>query len=797
MNSCTPNHTMKAKLGCIFFIILVGLRQPVVALEVLPGAKKLDADGDLSSQMVAGIERYLDRATLQAVTERGQYWKRDLASAPAYAASVAPNREHLRRILGAVDERVTPVRMEYVSGPDQPALVAESGQVRIFAVRWTVFEGVTGEGLLLEPKNGTVARIVALPDADQTPELLAGLVPAEAGHVDFARRLAEAGCEVLVPAIINRQCTWSGNPEIAMTDQSHREWVWRPAFELGRHILGFEAQKVSAAVDWLRTRDKPDGKPLPVAVAGYGEGGLIALCAAALDQRIAAALVSGYFQPRELLWSEPIYRNVWGLLREFGDAEIASLITPRGLVIEHSEGPHVDGPPRGDANRRRTAAPGRIEPPDLASVRREVERTRALTSSAGGDPLGSIELVTGAAGAAVGPGSNAACRALLARIGVQARPPAADAVGLKRLAASDPAARQQRQVSELIEHCQRLLRRSEKVRLEYWKNAVPTAATDWTQATQQYRKALWDDVYGRLPDPSLPPNPRARMLEERAEYTLWEVQLDVWPDVFAWGYLLVPNDIKPGERRPVVVCQHGLEGLPASVVEENEKTHDWRAYRAYARQLAARGFVCFCPHNPYRGETAFRQLQRKAYPLGLTLFSFILGQHQRELEWLGSLPFVDPNRIGFYGLSYGGVSALRIPALLEGYTLSICSATFNDWPRKIVSNDFSSAYVFTREYDHFCFNSASTFSHAELVALIAPRPFMVERGHNDAVAPDEWVAYEYAKVRRLYDRLAIPERTEIEFFTGGHEIHGRGTFEFLHRHLQWPESREGKSKPAP
>ena len=73
-----------------------------------------------------------------------------------------------------------------------------------------------------------------------------------------------------------------------------------------------------------------------------------------------------------------------------------------------------------------------------------------------------------------------------------------------------------------------------------------------------------------------------------------------------------------------------------------------------------------------------------------------------------------------------------------------------------------------------------------MAALIAPRPFMVERGHHDGVAPDEWVAYEFAKARRFYTRLGIPEQTEIEFFDGPHTINGQGTFEFLRRHLKWP-----------
>jgi hypothetical protein len=90
----------------------------------------------------------------------------------------------------------------------------------------------------------------------------------------------------------------------------------------------------------------------------------------------------------------------------------------------------------------------------------------------------------------------------------------------------------------------------------------------------------------------------------------------------------------------------------------------------------------------------------------------------------------------------------------------------------------------------FEFDLGNTFNYAEMASLIAPRPFMVERGHHDGVAPDEWVAYEYAKVRRFYVGLGLGGRTEIEFFDGPHTIHGVGTFEFLHRHLNWPKRGE-------
>ena len=74
---------------------------------------------------------------------------------------------------------------------------------------------------------------------------------------------------------------------------------------------------------------------------GWGEGGLLAFYAGALDTRISAVCVSGYFDDRRDLWRQPIYRNVFGLLEQFGDAEVAAMIAPRSLVVEAARGPQI------------------------------------------------------------------------------------------------------------------------------------------------------------------------------------------------------------------------------------------------------------------------------------------------------------------------------------------------------------------------------------------------------------------------------------------------------------------------
>jgi len=180
-------------------------------------------------------------------------------------------------------------------------------------------------------------------------------------------------------------------------------------------------------------------------------------------------------------------------------------------------------------------------------------------------------------------------------------------------------------------------------------------------------------------------------------------------------------------------------------------------------------------------------LQRKANPLGKSLYSIIVPQHQQIVGWLQTVPQVDPERVAYYGLSYGGTTALRVPPLVMDYCAVICSGNFNQWEDKTASTRLPYSYMTRGEYEIFEFNLADTFGHAEMAALIAPRPFMVERGHFDGVAWDEAVGAEYAKVRHLYAaRLKIPGQTEIEWFVGPHAINAQGTYEFLHKHLDWP-----------
>ena len=744
--------------------------------QTLPGTNPLTFEGDLAAQMVEVLDGYVTDAVAGSVEKREALWHRDYSSHDAYAESVEPNRERFRKQIGCIDKRLPIEELHYVATTKDMAQIAEDEHYTVSRVRWQVFDEVEGAGLLLEPRHNVpiTAQIVALPDADWTPETIAGVTDELPANAQFARRLAKAGCRVVVPLLINRDDTYAGNPTLgATTNQPHREFIYRMAYQLGRHIIGYEVQKVLSLVDWMSLTE------LPIGVIGYGEGGLIAFYSAAVDRRIQATAVSGYFQSRQAVWREPIYRNVWGLLHEFGDAEIASLIAPRSLIIEDSRGPEIAGPPTPRPGRG-GAAPGQLVSPPIDSVESEFNRASDFYQRL--DSADALHLVSTEDRL---PGSQAALNTLLAGLGVKnahidGYPSSVPAA----MGDFDNEARQKRQFTQLVNLTQRFLREAASRRQRFfWDKTDTSSLTRWQETCTDAKTYFSEEVIGKCPPPDVSANPRTRLIYDEPHWKGYEVVLDVWKDVFAYGILLLPNDLQPGEQRPVVVCQHGLEGRPQDTADPRIES----VYHSYAAQLADRGFITYAPQNPYIGVDAFRVIQRKANPIKWSLFSLIIRQHERTLDWLAEQPFVDADRIGFYGLSYGGKTAMRVPALLDKYACSICSADFNEWIVKNATVDARYSYMFTGEYEMPEFDLGNTFNYGEMAGLIAPRPFMVERGHDDGVAPDEWVAHEFAVVRRLYVRLGIADKTEIEFFDGGHQINSDGTFKFLHRHLNWPE----------
>lgn len=752
----------------------------------LPGTTLLELEGDLSRRLVEANDRFLDRRLEEVAAESRE------------SLTLEEKRIRLAELLGLDrDERTADPRLEH-SAPVSEFYTPVFPGLAVSELVWDAFGHVRGSGQMTEPmtmRNSPepiLADIILLSDAGPSPKVLAGLVKAEQPSA-WAATLARGGFRVLAPDLVSRnENRWT---------LSQREWLHRPAFELGRTLTGYELQMIFAAADAMIASRSEEDSDRPLAIVGHGEGGRLALLAAALDPRFDACLVSGSFGPRTALWKEPAERLVFGLLPDFGDAEIAAMIPPRALIAVGGTDPEwgyrADAlkEPNTDFYLKQKGKPGAL--PQFSAEEFRAEWSRFLR-------IAGLEAESAKARAFHRPSSEPFAvnefEALFELLGIA---PSSDLEALNGHGAPADyaeriATREARLVADIETHNTLALIESAADRVEYFADLDTSSLEAYGKTIEPYREQFRTEVIGDFEIPLSPPNARTRPCQEGPKTISYEVVLDVFDEygddhddrVIVYGILTLPKDLPldgSDPPRPVVVCQHGLEGTPQQVVGEEK----FAAYKAFATRLAERGFVTFAPQNGYKYFDLFRLQQFKAQSMGKTLFSIIVPQHRQITDWLASLPFVDGDRIGFYGLSYGGKSAMRIPPLVDRYCLSICSADFNEWVWKNAATDPAAlrySYANKGEYEIFEWNLGGTFNYAEMAALICPRPFMVERGHFDGVAPDEMVAHEFAKVRNLFQaRLGIGERCEIEWFAGPHSIHGEGTFRFLHRHLDWPE----------
>ncbi|MFO0014752.1 MAG: dienelactone hydrolase family protein [Planctomycetota bacterium] len=751
---------------------------------VLPGTISLDRQGDIASDLVDGVDRFLLTQLRRSVELRQTKWPKPAAAGNSredYLQALAPLRQRYREAIGLVDPRIENPRLNLDSSLRAETLrngaaahVASFEGGKIFPVRWQVHDGLDAQGLIVVPNDQpTTWNVVLIPDAGQMPEDLCG----RETENRIAIELAQRGATVLIPQGVSRH-RQARNGRSIMTDQ---EYLYRSAFVLGRHVLGHQVQQSIAALEILQ-RESPQ---TPVAIAGWGEGGWIALAAGASEPRFDAVLVSGHFGPKEQLWQEPIHRNVHGLLADFGDAQLAAMIAPRPLIIDPSPGPSVDIPGEG-------GAPGKLHGPSIDEAQREWQLARDILQPWN---LADAMMMSPSAAPLPDPQGRPSPESIALLAQSLAIPATAPSSTPPAIPAWEPIPdRELRRIDLLSQwdrYQQRLLDLAHLERGSYWKNLDTSTPERFRETVEPYRQDFSERVIGRWDLEPRALNPKTRLVYDEPKWRGYEVVLDVFDDVIAYGVLLVPKSDQPIRNRPCVVFQHGLEGRPGDTI-----AGDHPAYHNVSAQLAEEGYVVFAPQNLYLFTDRFRTLQRKSNLLGKTLFSTIVAQHQQIVRWLASREEINPQQIAFYGLSYGGKSAMRIPALVPEYCLSICSADFNDWVWKNASTSAPYSYVWSLEYEIFEFDLGRKFNYAEMAALIAPRPFMVERGHFDTVAPDERVGLEYAKVQNLYAaKLKIPERTEIEWFDGPHTIHGVGTFAFLRKHLR-PEAPNAGESPS-
>jgi hypothetical protein len=138
-----------------------------------------------------------------------------------------------------------------------------------------------------------------------------------------------------------------------------------------------------------------------------------------------------------------------------------------------------------------------------------------------------------------------------------------------------------------------------------------------------------------------------------------------------------------------------------------------------------------------------------------------------------------------WGVSLGGMATMFWMPLEPRVKAGVVSAWFNHRLTKMAVPDARySCFLDTREEHAFFQGWLMEFSDQDVVALICPRPLLVQHGKADKIAFWPQVVEEFNAASKHYQRLHLADRIELDLHDGGHEARVGSGVAFLSRWLR-------------
>lgn len=291
------------------------------------------------------------------------------------------------------------------------------------------------------------------------------------------------------------------------------------------------------------------------------------------------------------------------------------------------------------------------------------------------------------------------------------------------------------------------------------------------------------EFLGGFPYTPAPLDPREDRIRTTPTHSAWRVRIRAFENVEVYGILLTPDPARFPGKRPALLCLHGMLSTPELVcgIVEREDYH-----KRFGLQAVERGYVVFAPlmiNNAPRREW----LDRKGIMIGQRIQSLEQFKMLRAVDYLSGRSDVAADRIGVYGISWGGRTAMYSAAIDPRIACCVISGHFMESTRKMVfprEPESYSTYIQAGHAYAFFPGQATRFADADVVSLICPRPVHIEQGRLDRVSTWREAQQEFAIVRDYYSRLGIADRASFEIFEGGHYVAGLQSFEFFDRWLR-------------
>ncbi|HIU75341.1 MAG TPA: hypothetical protein IAC62_05635 [Candidatus Pelethocola excrementipullorum] len=295
-----------------------------------------------------------------------------------------------------------------------------------------------------------------------------------------------------------------------------------------------------------------------------------------------------------------------------------------------------------------------------------------------------------------------------------------------------------------------------------------------------------------------PANPRVIEEIQCSGYIRKKLLINTEEDIVMPFYMLVPDNLKKGERRTALIACHGhsSNGKEAVAGVRAEKavsdTINHFNYN-YGEVFAQRGYVVFAPDARGFGERRERYDQGKedekllssscAYlnVMAISLGQTVMGMWLWDLMRLVDFALTDCDCVNGHvvcaGLSGGGMQSLWLAAMDSRIESCVISGYFYDYLQSLLIN-----------YNCLCNYIPNLWKVADMGdigALICPRMVFIQTGSQDSLNGRDGlrnVLTQVEKVRMALELFGKEKNLFHDIFEGEHKWNGDYVYQWVEAH---------------
>ncbi|MDD4592788.1 MAG: alpha/beta fold hydrolase, partial [Parabacteroides sp.] len=300
-----------------------------------------------------------------------------------------------------------------------------------------------------------------------------------------------------------------------------------------------------------------------------------------------------------------------------------------------------------------------------------------------------------------------------------------------------------------------------------------TTKTEWNRRKEEILINM-QKAMGRLPhDDKRKLNVHYTDTAVFDNYFRYSINFEVAPSEKVFAYLYRPRGAE--KVYPAMLALHGTGAEGKRIIDGATNIKN----RAYAKELAERGYVVIAPDYPSMGELKDYDFVHDRYDSGTMKGIF---NHISCVNLLQTLPYVDKDRIGVIGHSLGGHNALFVAAFDARIKVivSSCGWTLKDYYN--AGEDATTRFggrlgpwsqdcymPFIRE--KFDLDAEKVpFDYDEIIATLAPRPFFSNSPVYDHNFSVEGVRKGITRAGQVYRFMNAADKIKIVYPRVGHDF---------------------------